>query len=131
DLSRRRCTAVGAAGDSAGRLHGAAASATRPLSAQPPSIGQGARVRRLSRLTLWTRTAVGQLVPTLPQAIRVARFSPKEDDRKPHQASSFKNSSRRSMTSPFEQDALDALMPTKGGELTTLGTHVQAAGSRS
>src|SRR5580704_11425058 len=49
DLSRRRCTAVGAAGDGAGRIHGAATDAARPLSAQPPSIGQGARVRRLSR----------------------------------------------------------------------------------
>jgi DNA-binding transcriptional LysR family regulator len=39
DLSRRRRAAVGAAGDGAGRLHGAAASAARPLPAQPPSIG--------------------------------------------------------------------------------------------
>jgi DNA-binding transcriptional LysR family regulator len=39
DLSRRRRVAVGAAGDGAGRLHGAAASAARPLPAQPPSIG--------------------------------------------------------------------------------------------
>jgi DNA-binding transcriptional LysR family regulator len=39
DLFRRRCAAVGAAGDGAGRLHSAAANAARPLSAQPPSIG--------------------------------------------------------------------------------------------
>src|ERR1700730_885072 len=42
---------------------------------------------------------MGQLVPGLPRAIRVARSSPKGDDRKPYQASSFKNSSRRFMTS--------------------------------
>jgi DNA-binding transcriptional LysR family regulator len=64
DLSRRRCAAVGAAGDGAGRLHGTALHTARPLSAQSLSIGQGARLRRLSRGTLWAGPAMGQLVPS-------------------------------------------------------------------
>src|ERR1700739_4823114 len=44
---------------------------------------------------------MGQLVPSLPRAIRVARSSPKGDDWK--QASSFKNSGRGSMTVPSDR----------------------------
>src|ERR1700730_10616013 len=47
---------------------------------------------------VWARATLGQLVPLPPQAIRVVRSSPTCDDWK---ASSAKNSSRGSMTSPF------------------------------
>jgi DNA-binding transcriptional LysR family regulator len=55
----RRGAAVGAAADRARRLHRAAANAARPLSAQPPPVGQGTRFRRLSRGALRTRAAMG------------------------------------------------------------------------
>ena len=45
DLLRRRCAAVGAAGDGARRLHRAATNAASPLSAQPTSVGQSPRFR--------------------------------------------------------------------------------------
>ena len=47
---------------------------------------------------------MGQLAPSSQRAVRVALSSPNGDDRKPYQASSFKISSGRSMTSPFRME---------------------------
>jgi hypothetical protein len=55
---------------------------------------------------------MGQLVPSLPRAIHGARSSPNGDDRKLYQASSFKNSSGRSMTSLFDAAAGDSPIPS-------------------
>ena len=47
---------------------------------------------------------MGQLAPNSQRAVRLVCSSPRGDDRKPYQASSFKNSSRRSMTSLFRME---------------------------
>ena len=71
---------------------------------------------------------MGQLVPLPPEAIRVAHSSPKGDDRKPYQASSFKNSSGRFMTSPFGWHATGARAEDRAAGEQALGQHRAAAG---
>ena len=57
---------------------------------------------------------MGQLVPSSQRAVRVALCSPNGDARKPYQASSFKNSTGRSMTAPCGWGATVARAPARG-----------------
>ena len=72
---------------------------------------------------------MGQLVPSFQRAARVALSSPNGDDQKPYQASSFKNSTGRSMTSPSPDGTRPREgWPTDAGK-NALGRHPVAADS--